>query len=330
MKILIFGNGEIIDYGQIQTQINEIFKPEYIICCDGGAKHCIESGLMPDVILGDMDSIDDNHAGIYKEKGIAFETHPKEKDISDMALGLMKAIEQGASDVILAGAVGSRFDHSLSNMGLLYKCLSLGINAWIIDENSRTTLVNKSLTLKGEKDRALSLLPFSKTVTVTGTGLRESVENTELAWGATLGVYTAIAEDEASITVDEGVLTVVILRNTVGERFDQRLANMSLLCKGLSLGVNVWVKDGNNRITLIDKKLVLKGEKGRTVSFIPFSETVKGITAEGFHYPITNGELSWGDTLGVSNVCVNHQASVTVSEGWLAVVIAEGDIGEIS
>ena len=57
MRAVIIGNGEINDYEYISSKLR---KSDYIICADGGYRHASPLGIKPDVLIGDMDSIENN------------------------------------------------------------------------------------------------------------------------------------------------------------------------------------------------------------------------------------------------------------------------------
>lgn len=78
MKICIVLNGEIEDY-EVTRDI--IIKECYdcIICADGGANHTYKMEIMPDYILGDLDSVEEEKINFYKNKGVKFEKFPSKK-----------------------------------------------------------------------------------------------------------------------------------------------------------------------------------------------------------------------------------------------------------
>ncbi|MBQ6555211.1 MAG: thiamine diphosphokinase, partial [Firmicutes bacterium] len=120
MKALVIGSGEFY----FPYEIKEWF----VIACDGGLDHCRAHNISPDRILGDFDSVSADTFEFYKnsEKTV----YPAKKDMTDLELGIRLAIELGAEEIIVTGALSStRFDHSLCNISLLLICLEKGIKA---------------------------------------------------------------------------------------------------------------------------------------------------------------------------------------------------------
>ena len=90
MKVCIILNGEIKDYKYIK---NIIYKNnyDYIICSDGGANHTYKMDIVPDYIIGDLDSVEDNILKYYKSKNVQFEKFPTKKDETDTELSILLA-----------------------------------------------------------------------------------------------------------------------------------------------------------------------------------------------------------------------------------------------
>lgn len=109
-----------------------------------------------------------------------------------------------------------------------------------------------------------------------------------------------------------------------GGRLDHLLANVHLLAKP--------VMDENNiDIVLFDKQniLALKGpgsykmEKRldkKYISFVPLTFNVKGLSLEGFKYPLKNRHISIGSTLCISNELISDNGTFSFSEGILLVI----------
>ena len=69
MKSCIILNGKINDYKFIKSIIkNENY--DYIICADGGANHAYEMEIIPDFIIGDLDSAKENIVDYYRNHNV--------------------------------------------------------------------------------------------------------------------------------------------------------------------------------------------------------------------------------------------------------------------
>src|ERR1700750_780896 len=91
----------------------------HIIAAEGGAPMARFFGYTPHVIIGDMDSLKPDDLARFAEAGAAIERYPAEKVETDLELALQYAARRGATWLRVVGAVGNRFDQTISNMHLL-------------------------------------------------------------------------------------------------------------------------------------------------------------------------------------------------------------------
>jgi thiamine pyrophosphokinase len=106
----------------------------------------------------------------------------------------------------------------------------------------------------------------------------------------------------------------------MGYRIDHTLANLSLLVQGAEQGVAVKLVDEWCEVFLVTRRTVLEGEAGQTVSLLPFSGDVTGVTLTGFEYPLTQAVLAVGHPRGTSNRLVAGRGVIEINAGYLLVV----------
>ena len=114
--------------------------------------------------------------------------------------------------------------------------------------------------------------------------------------------------------------TNIIMIGSLGGRFDHAFANINLLKMILDRGAKGCIIDEKNEIYLIDKYIEVNGRVGDTLSLLPVSEKVAGITTQGLRYALKDAQMVFGIPYGVSNVLTQLQASVYISEGLLLVM----------
>ena len=94
-----------------------------LIAVDGGLAPVKALGLVPDMIVGDLDTAEPSLVEAFKEfPYIIWDIHAPEKDETDTELALRKAMASGCTHITILGATGGRFDHMLANVFLLYGC----------------------------------------------------------------------------------------------------------------------------------------------------------------------------------------------------------------
>ena len=185
---------------------------DWIIGADGGAARALDWGLTPQVVIGDMDSLPDALRDELEARGSRFIEHPRAKDETDLELALTYAVEQGAKEIVVLGALGGRLDHTLANLLLLALPPLEGALVRIVDGAGEVLLVGDgtAITLQGHPGDLVSLLPIGGDASgVTTAGLAWALQNDRLRFGFSRGVSNEMTAHEARVEVEEGLLLVV-------------------------------------------------------------------------------------------------------------------------
>jgi len=208
-KIIIVSGGRLVDPVFFQKKIAGM-ENHLVICCDGGARNFQYLGIKPDVIIGDMDSIDPAQLASYSDQGIKIIKYSANKDFTDTELALNYALDLNPDAIFIWGALGGRVDHTLANVFLLCKGQEKGINTYLIDEYGEAFVLDKKAVFINEAGKTVSLLALSPRVTgITLKGFLYSLEKSTLKMGETRGVSNIINEARASISVRSGKLLVI-------------------------------------------------------------------------------------------------------------------------
>ena len=181
-----------------------------IICCDGGARHFQYLKIKPDVIIGDMDSIDPASLASYSTQGIKIIKHPANKDFTDTELALDYALNLKPEAIFIWGALGGRIDHTLANMFLLCKGQEKGIRTYLIDEYCEAFLLNGNVMFSKSTGQTISLIALS--LQVEGISLRGflyPLADATLRMGESRTVSNIIKEDNATVSARSGNLLVI-------------------------------------------------------------------------------------------------------------------------
>lgn len=134
--------------------LKEKINPDsYIICADSGYKNCLKAGFTPDLIIGDFDS--SSRPNIDCEI-IRLEV---EKAYTDTFHCVMEAVDRGYNYIEMYCAVGSRVDHTYSNILCLEYCKNHNVKCYIINRQNRLSLIVGSAKVYKEYDN-FSLFAF--------------------------------------------------------------------------------------------------------------------------------------------------------------------------
>lgn len=207
MKTLILTNGAYGDYSFCKN----IDAYDYIICADGGMKHCRNLNLIPHLIVGDFDSTNPIDLVYFETLEVPIERFSTHKDETDTQLALQYAIEKGADEVVIWGGIGTRLDHTLGNVQLLYSALKQGVKVTLMNDQNTVALIEDAIELKGKEGQLVSLIPFSEKVEgITTEGLAYSLTEATLKVGSPIGVSNYMTRTTAKVTVKSGFLLVML------------------------------------------------------------------------------------------------------------------------
>lgn len=203
-KCIILANGkpprkQIIKY---------LFNKGYItlICADGGANHARKMNLVPDFIIGDLDSISDKTFNFYKSKSKIIKV-TRQND-TDVEKALKLAIRKGYKESILLGVTGDRLDHTFCNLGIVIKFFNK-IKSMIIAENSILIPLSNKNTITSIHGETISLYGFNRRTSITTKGLKYPLTKTALPFGERESTSNVSTSTEVKINVEGGIIFLI-------------------------------------------------------------------------------------------------------------------------
>lgn len=213
MNAIIIANG---DLDANDREILQAQNADLLLAADGGAAHCLELGITPEFIVGDFDSLTEQDLAQLRAQATQFERHPARKDYTDLELAIYTAIRLGAGDVQIYAGLGDRWDMNVANLMLLANPDFKPARLELIAGRQRVCLVRpeQPLRLHGEPGDTLSLVPLCGNVSgVTTAGLEYSLEDEQLAFGATRGVSNVLVDPEVRVDLTTGELLCIHIKN---------------------------------------------------------------------------------------------------------------------
>ena len=199
-RAVIIAGGSMSGY----SYIKQLISPEdTIIAADSGYLHAKKLGLIPDIVLGDFDSLG------FVPQDVPIIEVPAKKDLTDTELALHFARDKGIKDFLFLAAFGTRMDHTLANIFLLAQLLEYDESGQIIDEHNRVWITNAHLRIDVDTDAYLSLIPITNCFGVTTENLAYPLSGAKLEVGKGLGISNLATKNPVQIRLTEGTLLVV-------------------------------------------------------------------------------------------------------------------------
>jgi len=208
MSVLVFANGDVEDVEWIRPYLSEATA---VIAADGGTRHLMRLNHVPDVVIGDMDSLPEEARSLLASADVQLLEHPQDKDETDLELALLHAVTRyAAEDILLFGVLGGRLDQLLANIMLLAHPALDGRRVVLVNQYERAWLVSDGTWIEGSVGDRISLIPLGGDVRVAHTdGLRWPLQDEILAFGPARGVSNVMTESIATIVLQSGRLLCV-------------------------------------------------------------------------------------------------------------------------
>jgi len=205
VNIFIFLSGSASKSAFYKDHFHRIKKNgDTVICADGGYAVAASIKIRPDVIIGDLDSLDPDQI----EEGIEVARFPEKKNFSDFELALKRAVRMSPEKIWVYGALGGRPDHEVINILLLAYA---EIPVVFVEENVEFYNVRRHLMLEGKKGCTCTLLALSGGCRVREMkGFSYQLTN-EMLLPSSRGLSNVIIEEKASIRLEEGSLIVIVI-----------------------------------------------------------------------------------------------------------------------
>jgi thiamine pyrophosphokinase len=204
----------VIGGGPLSPQcVDEVQGDAAIIAADSGLDQAVAAGLRPTLLIGDLDSITAHgKMGAYAHE-VEIDQYPVDKDATDTELALRRAAMTDASDLLVLGSAGTRFDHSLGTIAALGNPLLASF------DNIRVLLDDVTVhVLHPGHATALDLHQGSFFSLLAMHGACRGIDVSGAEWplsGAALDPWSTRGVSNVSTTlvhiaVADGVLTVVV------------------------------------------------------------------------------------------------------------------------
>jgi thiamine pyrophosphokinase len=217
-RILIFANGSLPD---LEAARRVVRPGDIILAADGGMHHALALGLIPFVVIGDLDSLTEHQRRITAAAGTQFVEHPRDKNETDLELAIRFAVREGARSIVVLGALGGRLDQTLGNLAMLTDPSLAGVEIRL-DDGVEEVFFLRAVSpqrararLDGRSSDLVSLLPWgTPAIGVTTEGLRWPLSGEILYPEKTRGISNEMVGATASVSLQSGLLLVVHRRQS--------------------------------------------------------------------------------------------------------------------
>ena len=215
MKYVIVSGGYIEDTFALEWLKKN--KYDCMIAADSGMNFLHRNKIIPDIIAGDFDSVDDDSLDEFSSlSDVEILRLNPIKDDTDTEFVIREAIRRGATEIVILGATGTRLDHALANVYLLGIGLEEEVKIQIVDAHNRIRMITDTMEIAKTEQFGdfVSVLPMlGDAEGVTLTGVKYPLQDAKLNSFSSLGISNEITDERATISVKKGTLLIIESRD---------------------------------------------------------------------------------------------------------------------
>lgn len=197
-RILIIANGEPPAEDLLKRLVT---RADFVIAVDGGSNLCRQHQIIPDVIIGDFDSIDRATLTYFTQATIV---HEPNQDTHDLYKALRYAQKRSPAQISIVAAFGKRLDHTLANL-LLLQIEQINSDIIFYEDHGELTVVHKSKQLNLPPGTTISLFSFLPVSGVSLSGFEFPLQNADFPNGFN-GLSNVTETETATISITKGFL----------------------------------------------------------------------------------------------------------------------------
>jgi thiamine pyrophosphokinase len=215
MRAVVFANGVI---REIHLAKNLLTEKDFIVSADGGLRYIRSLNLIPQLVVGDFDSINRDDIEFLNNYDVEILKSPTDKDQTDLEIALRELVKRDYKDILVIGALGGRIDQTLANFGLISTISNDDVRIEFDDGQEHIMLIRNSQLFYGKKGDTVSLIPLcSPAKGITTRGLRYSLTNESLLPDQTRGISNVMIGEIAEIKITSGTVLCIHTRIKGGQ-----------------------------------------------------------------------------------------------------------------
>lgn len=177
-----------------------------LFCADGGANTARKMSLIPDYIIGDLDSVYSSTLKFFQHKSEIIKLD-RQND-TDVEKCLKQAIKLKFDEAILTGVTGDRLDHTFCNLGIVLKFFNK-IKIKIIAENSLLEALTGNQIIPTFRGETISIYGIDSRTKISSKGLKYPLHKVALPFGQKESTSNVASDNEIELEINGGIIFLI-------------------------------------------------------------------------------------------------------------------------
>ena len=197
---VVVANGEV---PASELSVRLLRKMKRVVCCDGALQKLLSVNIIPDVVVGDGDSMDREELSRH---GIPYHAD-KSEEYNDLQKALKYCMANGCDNVLLMGCGGLREDHFIANLSIM-SMYSEKMRLSMLTEHGVFNVLHGRAQYHAIPGMQVSVFPSAPLTKLTFKGLKYPVSNRSFQW-LWEGSLNEALDDAFTVETDGGEPVVV-------------------------------------------------------------------------------------------------------------------------
>ena len=200
-------NALIINGGLNSTKRDQLDNYDFIVAVDSGAEHAYKLFLKPDLIIGDLDSIDEKTIKRAEKDSIQILKYETNKNETDFELALKHVLDQSIKDITIIGGEYGEIDHLFSVLTVIISYQNDELISWI--HGNQSIIIPNSKKIKIGNNVQFSILPFTDLKNLNISGARWNLKNENIEFGKSFTLRNVSIDKNIEVSVDDGKFCLI-------------------------------------------------------------------------------------------------------------------------
>lgn len=200
-------NALIVNGGLNSTKRDQLGNYDLIVAVDSGTEQAYKLFLKPDLIIGDLDSIDEKTIKRAKKDEVQILKYETNKNETDFELALKHVIDEEIKDITIIGGEYGEIDHLFGVLTVIISFQEDQQILWI--HKDQTVLIPNSKKIAIGNNVEFSILPFTNLKNLNISGAQWNLDNENIEFGKSLTLRNISIDNDIEVSVDDGKFCLI-------------------------------------------------------------------------------------------------------------------------